>query len=110
MLRTILTLLAVLPTLLPPGMCVCRLVPQACVTQTKSVEAPRRHRSCSCHRHVERTVAGSTTSNHRHGHGWNEPTQPHDSGCPIVHGTPLPRLVGADATQLVTALQIPVLD
>jgi hypothetical protein len=110
MLRIFVSLLAVLPTLLPPGMCVCQFVPQTSVQAVKATETPRRHCCSCCRAHPERTVADSSTRKSAPAHGWNEPREPHDSSCPVVHGTPMPRLANLARSQLVMAVGILAID
>ncbi|HEX3313308.1 MAG TPA: hypothetical protein VHR72_00390 [Gemmataceae bacterium] len=105
MLRIVLSLLAVLPTLLPPGMCVCQFVPHPTASTAKGTKAPHRHR-CSCCRHVETAATESSTRPKVPAHGWNLPSEQHDSSCPAAQGTPLPRLTNASASQLVMAVGI----
>jgi hypothetical protein len=109
MLRIVLSLLALLPTLLPPGMCVCQFVPAPAVSTAKVAEAPRRQR-CTCCRHAERPAAESSTRPKTPAHGWNSPPVPHDSSCPAAQDTPLPRMVNASASQLAMAVGLRAAD
>jgi hypothetical protein len=107
MFRTILSLLAVLPTLLPPGMCVCQLAPPISVAAAKSTDAPKRFHRCSCCRQrTQRPLADSSTRQKTPGHGWNESSPIHDPACPVLHGTPLPRMLSGNASQLVTTVAV----
>ena len=109
MLRTVLCLLAMLPTLLPPGICVCRFVPCTSASTAKGTEAPRRHR-CTCCRHVERPIADSSNRQKTPAHGWSLPTTPHDASCPVVRDAPFPQIVNVGTSQLVMAVGLLAID
>jgi hypothetical protein len=109
MLRTVVSLLAVLPTLLPPGICVCQFVPPPSAATAKAPEAPRRQR-CTCCRHAERPTTVASTRPKAPAHGWNLPPTPHDTSCPAAQDTPLPRLANIGSSQLVMAVDLHEVD
>lgn len=109
----LLTLVACVPLLLPPGYCVCEAGDTGCMQPSRAkvagtITPPPSHKTEGCsHRHVAQTVSGTAL-------GDQPPQGPaapipndHSPGCPAASPA-VERLQWSDPTPGVTAALLPV--
>ncbi len=118
MLRTIVTYLAVLPMLMPPGVCVCQLVPGGRAAAATAPPPPTGHaadgrRGCVCASCRERQPEAGTSTSDGPGDRPSDdgPRRPvpaeHWPGCPAADGAMPPTSVVPPSVTGHLALDLP---